>query len=58
MAAKLSAQPPWSCLTVVAIMVLMVALTRSVDSGVTLDFYFGTGSKSSNLNEIFFMCYK
>jgi hypothetical protein len=28
------------------------------DSGVTLDFYFGTGSKSSDLNEIFFMCYK
>jgi hypothetical protein len=26
-------------------------------SGVTLDFYFGTSSKSSDLNEIFFMCY-
>jgi hypothetical protein len=27
-------------------------------SGVTLGFYFGTGSKSSDLNEIFLMCYK
>jgi hypothetical protein len=28
------------------------------NSGVTLGFYFGTGSKSSDLNEIFLMCYK
>jgi hypothetical protein len=27
-------------------------------SGVTLGFYFGTGSKSSDLNEMFLMCYK
>jgi hypothetical protein len=31
---------------------------RSVISGVTLGFYFGTGSKSSDLNEFFLMCYK
>jgi hypothetical protein len=31
---------------------------RDSDSGVTLGFYFGTGSKSSDLNEIFLMCYK
>jgi hypothetical protein len=30
----------------------------TINSGATLDFYFGTGSNSSDLNEIFFICYK
>jgi hypothetical protein len=28
------------------------------NGGVTLGFYFGTGSKSSDLNDFFLMCYK
>jgi hypothetical protein len=31
---------------------------NTANSGVTLGFYFGTGSKSADLNEFFLMCYK
>jgi hypothetical protein len=37
---------------------LFTSVTNPYISGVTLGFYFGTGSKSSDLNEIFLMCYK
>jgi hypothetical protein len=36
----------------------LVRSSTALTSGVTLGFYFETGSKSSDLNEIFLMCYK